>query len=334
MARGDQLTRQWKLIQILLASTRGKSVPELADALQCHPRTVYRDLEALQMAGFPLFTETEQGKSIWSLVDTVKHHFPIPLSMTELLALFFSRALLKTLKNTIYYDSLESFFQKIKATLPSEYVEHLDRIEGNFHVGSKPNKAYHSLQAIIDSINTAIVDRKTIKIRYYSMSRRKETRRKVVPYKLWYFEESFYLIGYCRMRCDVRIFAVDRIKRIDITNDLFTLPDDLNIEDVMNSSFGIFLGKPIRVKIYFSEDIAGYIKEKIWHQTQQITPQSDGSIIFEAEVAGIEEIKFWVLRWGAKAHVLKPLSLRETIANEVAAMGQRYSKERKTIQSG
>ena len=334
MARGDQLTRQWKLIQILLASTRGKSVSTLAGALQCHPRTVYRDLEALQMAGFPLYTETEQGKSFWSLIDTVKHHFPIPLSLTELLALFFSRALLKTLKNTVYYDSLESFFQKIKATLPAEYVDHLDRIEGSFQVGPKPYSVHPSLQDIIDRINTAIVDRKRIAIRYYSMSRRKETERQVIPYRLWYFEDSFYLIGYCRMRKDIRIFAADRIKQIKITNELFTPPNDLNIEDMMKSSFGIFLGKPVKVKIFFSADIAGYIKEKIWHQTQQITLQPDGSLIFEAEVAGINEIKFWVLRWGAKAYVLEPPSLRRAIANEVAAMGQEYSKEKITIQSG
>jgi predicted DNA-binding transcriptional regulator YafY len=49
MARGDQLARQWKIIQTLITSRRGKSAAELAEDLECHPRTLYRDLEALQV---------------------------------------------------------------------------------------------------------------------------------------------------------------------------------------------------------------------------------------------------------------------------------------------
>jgi predicted DNA-binding transcriptional regulator YafY len=72
----------------------------------------------------------------------------------------------------------------------------------------------------------------------------------------------------------------------------------------------------VKVRIWFSPDAAGYIKEKIWHDTQEIVPQKDGSIIFEAEVAGAEEVKFWVMSWGSKALVLEPESLREEIRAE------------------
>jgi len=82
----------------------------------------------------------------------------------------------------------------------------------------------------------------------------------------------------------------------------------------------------VKVRIWFSPDAAGYIKEKIWHETQEITAQKDGSIIFEAEVAGTEEIKFWVLSWGSKALVLEPESLREEIRAEFADLAERYSE--------
>jgi hypothetical protein len=54
--------------------------------------------------------------------------------------------------------------------------------------------------------------------------------------------------------------------------------------------------------------VAGYIKEKIWHESQKIEQQNDGSIIFEPEVAGTEEIKFWIMSWGASVLVLEPKS--------------------------
>ena len=76
MSRGDQLGRQWQIIQTLLSSKRGKSALELSEELECNLRTVYRDLEALQIAGFPICNEREDGKNLWSLLDTVKQRDP------------------------------------------------------------------------------------------------------------------------------------------------------------------------------------------------------------------------------------------------------------------
>ena len=72
--------------------------------------------------------------------------------------------------------------------------------------------------------------------------------------------------------------------------------------------------------------MAGYIKEKIWHENQEIHPQDDGSIIFDAVVAGTDEIKFWIMNWGATAEVLEPKFLRDEIREEAEVMLERYVK--------
>ena len=95
MARGDQLGRQWSIIQSLISSHMGKSAADMAKDLECNPRTVYRDLEALQVAGFPIYTERVEGKNLWSLLDTMKHKISIPFSLTELMALYFSSDILR-----------------------------------------------------------------------------------------------------------------------------------------------------------------------------------------------------------------------------------------------
>ena len=102
------------------------------------------------------------------------------------------------------------------------------------------------------------------------------------------------------------------------------MPDDFRIEDFLRSSFGVFQGEPRKVKIRFAPEAAGYIQEKVWHESQKIRPQKDGSILFEAEVAGTDEIKYWIMTWGAKAEVLAPASLREEIRREAAEMLGRY----------
>jgi predicted DNA-binding transcriptional regulator YafY len=97
----------------------------------------------------------------------------------------------------------------------------------------------------------------------------------------------------------------------------------------------VFHDEPVKVRVHFSADVAGYIKEKVWHASQRIEVLDDDSVIFEAEVAGTEEIKFWIMRWGSNAYVLEPEELREEIQSEAACMLVMYEngigQEKKTV---
>jgi len=129
------------------------------------------------------------------------------------------------------------------------------------------------------------------------------------------------------MRNEVRIFALDRIKMLHQTKETFKVPEDFNLDDSMGSSFGVYQGPPVHIKVWFHADVAGYIREKTWHGSQKIYQQDDGSIIFEAEVAGTDEIRFWIMTWGSKAMVLEPESLREEIRGEAEGMLKGYQKD-------
>lgn len=320
MARGDQLARQWIIFQQLMKSRYGKTVNDLAADLDCHPRTVYRDLDALQAAGFPLYNEKVNGTNFWALLEDAKKPVPIPFSLPELIALYFGRDVLKILKNTVFHDSLESLFKKIKTTLPAESKKYLKQIESSLRAGSGPHKKYDNFKDTIETVNEAVIKKQVIEILYYTMSRKKVGQRKVAPYKLWFYDGTFYLIGRCRSKKDVRIFAVDRIKMINLTSERFEVPADFNADEFMKASFGVFQGQPVRVRIRFSSDAAEYVQEKVWHESQKITENRDGSIILELEVAGTREIKHWILRWGSQAQVLEPDSLREEIRSEAAEL--------------
>jgi predicted DNA-binding transcriptional regulator YafY len=70
-----------------------------------------------------------------------------------------------------------------------------------------------------------------------------------------------------------------------------------------------------------------HIKERQWHDSQEIQDQPDepdGSIIFSAETAGIHDIRIWVLSWGSKARVLAPENLKEMITSEIEALNRLY----------
>lgn len=324
MARGDQLARQWRMLQILIGSRRGKAVSELAGEIGCHPRTAYRDLEALQIAGFPLYTDRKEGKNRWALLESARRHFPLPLSLSELMALYLSRRLLGAMKDTVFSDALESLFDKIRATLPPPTVSYIDRIAETLRVRSRGYRHSGAGTVAVDRIHEAILQRQSLDIVYYTMSRAREDRRRVDPYKLWFFDGAFYLIGYCHLRKGIRIFALDRIRDVADTGAAFETVEAFDSDRLMESSFGVFLGEPAKVRIRFSREVAGYITERIWHEDQVITARKDGGVDFEATVAGTEEIKFWVLGWGRHAEVLAPDRLRREIAEEVESMQRRY----------
>ncbi len=325
MARGDQLSRQWRIIQGLIASITGKSAADLARDLDCHPRTVYRDLEALQMAGFPLFTEQVDGKTHWSLIAAQKYQMPLPLNLTELMSLYFSRNMLKVLDGTALFESVSSLFEKVKATLPPAYIAYLDKLSQSLEVRPRAHKPYHRFQEVLTRVNEAVQEQRLVEMEYASMQRQASTRRRVAPYKLWFYDETFYLLAYCHLRRAIRLFAVDRISRLEVLDERFEAPTEFDADAFMRSSFGVFQGRPTHVRIHFSKQVAGYIREKVWHPTQELETRQDGSVIFAAQVAGIEEIRFWILKWGADATVLEPDALRKAIIREAGGMLANYS---------
>ena len=237
------------------------------------------------------------------------------------MALYFGKDMLKTYKGTVFHDAIESLLSKIKATLPSAYTDTLDRIRRRLDAGPAPRKDYTPFAPTITALNRAIMDEKKIHLDYFSMGRQTKSRRTVHPYQLRHVEDTLYLIGYCTLRKAVRTFAVHRIQSVTVTGETFQLPESFDLKGFLQDSFGIYHGPPVTVRIRFLESVAGYIRERVWHPSQHLSDQPDGSIIFTATVAGIEEISHWVLRWGAGAQVLDPDELRQTISRHASAHG-------------
>lgn len=325
MARGDQLGRQWKILQKISSARNGKAVAELISELDCQRRTVYRDIEALQNAGFPLYNEKVNGRNIWFVLDGDDKSIETPFNITELMALYFGRDLLKALDGTFLSDSLKSLVDKIKTKLPEDSLNYLNKIEQTFQVSAKQSNVNENFPDIMKEVNDAALEKKYIKIEYYTISRDEITKRKVAPYKILFFNGTYYLIAYCSLRGSVRTFSLDRIKGLTITSEDFEILKDFNIKEYTRQSFGVFQGDKTLVKIEFSKDVAKIVAEKIWHESQKISWNDDGSMVFEMQVAGIDEVKIWIMQWGKGAVVLEPRELKDRIKKDILKMLDNYS---------
>ena len=316
MARGDQLIRQWRIIQGLNVSRYGKTVTQIAGWLKCHPRSVYRDLEALETAGFPLYADVKEGKKYWHLMSSAREGTPLPLTLPELMALYFSCNLLKAMGSPFLGEALSGLLEKIRATLPADAHDYLDQYTRLFQFSALPKKSARQFGRRLDLIQQGLTQQQSLNICYYAPSRKKESRRRVDPYGIRFFNNTYYLIGHCHLRKDLRIFALDRIRKMELSNRAFEPLDSETLDNLMTNSFGIFRGDTVNVGIIFSNEVADYIKEVKWHHSQKITPQEDGSVILELTVAGLDEIKYWVLKWGKDAKVLYPDELRSLVLDE------------------
>jgi predicted DNA-binding transcriptional regulator YafY len=327
MSRGDQLARQWRIVQAMATRKGGVSVGELAGEENCSPRTIYRDLEALQYAGFPIMTEKEDQKTFWKFVDGYRHNIPVQFSIDELMAMHYSRGMSRVFKGTIFYDPLESLFKKIRSSLPPETLNLVDRFENVFEYGQRPRKEYSQFREIIAQVNKACSEHRQIDMRYYTLSRDAVNTRRVSPYRVWYFEGSLYLIAYCHWRKKVLMFALDRIRLVTLTEETFVMPSDFSVDKYMANCFKLIHDELVQVKVRFSGHAARWVMDKEWHPSQEITKSRDGTITASYHVGGTSEIKRWILSFGPMAEVLEPESLRNEIAQEVARIADLYAKK-------
>ncbi len=320
MPRNDQVTRQWHLLERLSGARQGLTLAQLVDAippeLTRHPRTVRRDLAALEASHFPLLTERVNGEVRWRLLDGFKNIPSLRLSPTELMALAFSRQLLTPLQGTLIAASLNSALAKITAAIPAGATDYLQRLDQWFSVGLGPHKNYRHHRETIDQLSQAITHRRTVQMRYFSAGRNATNRREVDPYRLRYVDGGLYLIAYCHWRKDVRMFAVERIKSLTLTDHPYQMPLHFDIDAYVEDALVVMRGQRIMVELKFDKATAAWAKDRIWHPSQQTTKLKNGQLLIKLQVADTRELLGWILSFGSGVQVLKPDHLQKAVKEE------------------
>ncbi|NLY76137.1 MAG: WYL domain-containing protein, partial [Firmicutes bacterium] len=123
------------------------------------------------------------------------------------------------------------------------------------------------------------------------------------------------------------IFAVDRIRELEVLAEKFDYPADFNIEKYLEGVWGIMRGEPYPAAIKFDRFQARWIRERPLREKESLEETPDGGVIFRTEVSGLTEIKQWALSFGGHAEVLEPEELREEIRREVERMREIYGQD-------
>ena len=321
--RGDQLARQWQLIQRLARSKSGFHLDALAQDLQCVRRTVYRDLDALMYAGFPVVSEKRDGRTYYRFLETFRLG-DVPFTPDEILALAFGEDLLRALEGTVFHDSIRSALAKIRAGLGPELSAYLARLGESFRVLPGPHKNYARSRETIQLLNDAVVSRRTVRMKYRTGRTGAVATRDLDPYRVWYRSGGLYVVGFDHKSSEIRTFAVDRIQAIAATDENFRVKRDFDFDRYIGSSFGVIAEPAIPVHIRFDARWASWVEERTWHASQTLERTDDGALELRMEVGGTAELRTWILSFGSGAEVIEPATLRDEVIADLEASLDRY----------
>ncbi len=319
--RNAEVIRQWRILKTIEAG-RYTSSKDLATEHGVTERTIRRDIEALQEAGFPLYDDDSGGRRSWRLVEGYRQKVTQTFTLSELAALHFGKNLMSILVGAPFGADLETAFEKIRDALPGKALPYLARIADLFAARPDPFKDYSKKREVIAALVDAILHQRRVSASYYSFSSRRSKTYALDPYRLVYWHGGLYLYARALDYDEVRTFAVERIQKVDVSDSPFETPQDFSVTEYARSAFGIAGGKPERVELAFDREIAGYVRERVWHESQELVEQPDGGVVLKLHVAPNFELRTWIKGYLPHVRVLAPAGLRDELRREIAAAAE------------
>lgn len=321
MPRGNQITRQWRILRLLEGSKGGLRAREIHELIGGHvaERTIFRDLRDLQEAGFPLYLD--DGR--WRVLGTGEGGYTVPVDTSELLALLLSEELLAPIRSAEVVAALSGLREKVAAMLNPTGRRYAEELKHHL-VATFVGPGDYSDGTFVRSIEDAIQREHRVRIHYWS-PRGELSERHVDPYLMWYADGRLYLVGYCHLRGAVRTFLLDRIRDIESLDEPFDVDPSFDARAFTGSGLGAWSGERQRVELWFSPPVAHVAHERRFHPSQQVEPAPDGSATVTMYVAGLPHVAAWVASFGGQVVARAPAVLVERIEelhrNGLAAYG-------------
>ena len=327
MPRNGQIVRILRLARAMAASRRGVSLKDLAAREGWNLRAVYRDRDALDEAGFPL-EEVSRGR--YRMTEGWAAPNLPDIRPDEIAAFFGLRALAQTWRGTALGRPLDNLWAKLTAGSTRQGALLPRSSEPWLSVRSPIAVDYRSHEKTIAVFERAVRERLVVSCRYRALSTRETTSRQLEPGELHWDPalETLYVIGWCRLRQAVRIFAVHRFQAAVLTDEPFAPRPETKPGVALKSAFRVWRGENVEVvTLRFADSVADEIRERQWRPGQTVEGQAGGEVVLTMEVANPLELERWVLGFGPDVQVVAPEALRGRVAARLREGSQRYQRD-------
>ena len=303
-------TRLLTLLELLQSYA---SIPgaELAQALEVDVRSIRRYVTMLRDMGIPV--ESEKGRyGAYSLRPGFRLP-PLMFTDTEILAVILGLMAVRRLGMATSGGS-ESAAAKIERVLPDELREHVRAFQG---VLTLDMPAYQTVtEEVLSRFSVGAYQHNRIWIEYQGGQRSSSTKREVDVYGLVYRTGYWYAVGYCHLREDLRVFRLDRVNRVRLLEDTFTVPPNFDALEYIVNSMATIPGT-WDVEVLFKATLE-QARHRISRDVGVLEATADG-VIMRSWADGLEWMARYLITTNLKFKVIRPMELREKL-REVAHM--------------
>jgi len=230
----------------------------------------------------------------------------------ELVALVIAEKALEQYRGTQFEKPLLSAIRKIEQSLPDTISLNLADIEQTISFRTRAEPILNL--EVFDTLAKATAGRKQLEITYRKAGSKAGEMRVVDPYHLANINGEWFLFAFDHLRKDIRTFAPARIQRINVTGKTFARSQKFSLEKRLRDSFGVHSGEgAFNIVLRFNSQVADFVREKKWHESQQLRELKNGDIELSLKLSSLAEVQRWVLSWGGDVRVLKPRELVESV---------------------
>ncbi|MBC2134289.1 helix-turn-helix transcriptional regulator [Listeria innocua] len=300
-----KVDRLMSIVLILLDKER-ISAQELADRFEVSLRTIYRDIDAIDLAGVPIRSTPGVGGGFEIMPDyKMDSKF---FSTADLSAILMG---LSSLSNMVRGDELINALAKIKSFIPADRAKEIELKANQIYIDLSQWTGNNNIQPHVEIIKVALQENKLLTFEYIAHQGNK-TKRIVEPYQLVMKSSHWYLYGYCQSRSDFRLFRLSRMSGLQILEDTFTLRDfqkpQLEIEDIIAVM-------QIEIKIRIHQSIIDRVLDYCSYENFY----SDGEEHYIVSFPFIENEYHYdiLLSFGDKCECLEPLHVREKMKRRI-----------------
>ncbi len=324
-----QVARALRVLDALRGFKHGRWVSEVATEVGASERTVRRDIDELQDAGFDIEVTRRENRSFAVLV-TERTYAPISITKRERFTLLAVRNVFDVLQGTPFLDDVRSVMTKLEQRMSEKERTELTAFGDRFvYMPDHGTKSYAGKDDIIDAVQTGILSRKVVRYRYAD-SRGRARDGFLAPFGMVLYRHGLYVIGARLEKADsdasaspLAMFAIERFTEAEhMRAREFALPDSFNIREALHGAFGPHLvdaGGPYEVVVEFSREKALLASSRTWHPTQEIERLRNGALRIALRVPHLAPVVSWILEWGPHARAIAPAQL---VAEVKAELGQ------------
>ena len=307
-----KIDRLVSIIMILLEKER-IGAQELADMFEVSPRTIYRDIDTINMAGIPVCSVPGVGGG-FEIMQNYKLDKKV-FSTADLSAILMG---LSNLSNMIRGDELVNALAKVKSFIPADRAKDIELKANQIHIDLSPWIGNRNIQAYLEIIKTALLESKLLSFEYADRYGNK-TARTAEPYQLVLKNSQWYWQGYCLIRNYFRLFKISRISNLQIREESFTPRDYqkpiLDFADIMAT-----MQKTIKIRIHKS------IKDRVLDFCVYEHFLPDGNEHYIVRFPFIENEYYYniLFSFGDKCECLEPLHIRTEMKRRIHDIAALY----------